>query len=111
MKELRRLGMLADVDPLAEMAALNYSGWVDPLPPHVANSGASRRARGPPDAFPTPRPDGHARLRVTAPIGPTRPRPPESALLPGTRPSPARGRQFDGSTRPTRPLLPPRACR
>ena len=40
----------------------------------------------------------------------TRPRPPERAVSHGTGPPRARGRQFDGPTRPTRPLLLPGAC-
>jgi len=39
------------------------------------------------------------------------PRPPKRAVWRGTRPSRARGRQVGGATRPTRPLLLPRACR
>ena len=39
----------------------------------MANSDASRRAWGTSGAHPTPRSDGHAAFRVTAPIGFTRP--------------------------------------
>ena len=68
-----------------------------------------------PTRYPTPRTDGHAQLRATVPIGATRPcafRAPFGVLLlRGTRPSRARGRHFDDATRPTRPILLPRACR
>ena len=75
MKELRRLGMLADVDPLAEMAALNYSGWVDPLPPHVQDPreafGPLRDPRyGSPPADPNAPPPGSKANPLPAGLGP-----------------------------------------
>ena len=67
--------MLADVDPLAEMAALNYSGWVDPLPPHVQDPreafGPLRDPRyGSPPADPNAPPPGSKANPLPAGLGP-----------------------------------------
>ena len=58
--------------------------------------GVSRGARGPSDDFPTPRTDGHAALRAPLARALVAPCQPENAVLHGTDPPRARGRQFGG---------------